>query len=89
MNRSPDAGLKEWRECGDLLASSCMLGLVYLYQGTLELRCIAETRWDSNFLVNAIQTVLGALHEALDGNEGRPFKLGICALPGNRDHHSK
>ena len=44
MNRSPGAGLKEWRECRDLLASSCMLGLVYLYQGTLELRCIAETR---------------------------------------------
>ena len=36
----------------------------------------------------AFQTVLGALHEALDGNEVRPFKLGICALSGNRDHHS-
>ena len=38
---------------------------------------------------NAFQTVLGALHEALDGNEVRPFKLGICALSGNRNHHSK
>ena len=38
---------------------------------------------------NAFQTVLGALHEALDGNEVRSFKLGICALSGNRDHHSK
>ena len=37
----------------------------------------------------AFQTVLGALHEALDGNEVRPFKLGIRALSGNRDHHSK